>query len=281
MTLELSPVVIASSRGNGDFAVSSIEMAGLGNPASPILVLDDFRVRGRPFGPHPHAGFAAVTYVFEDSAASLRSRDSLGHDWVVGPGGIVWSHAGAGMLHEELPADLRHELHGLQLFVNLSSKFNLSQPHVLQLPASEAPVWRSEMGDRIRVVVGSYASRSSPLMPAEPFNLLDVELVHELQLFAPRNHHTVIYARAGSFVIRTEGSSRAVMAEQAIGIQSNTAGYVTLSAVEPSRLLVLSAINISEPIVSKGPFTMNDDRQIEAAFARYRSGAMGSLDPAP
>lgn len=281
MTLEVSPVVVASSRGKGDFSVKSIEIAALGNRASPILVLDDFRVRGRPFGPHPHAGFAAVTYIFEDSASSLRSRDSLGHDWVVGPGGIVWSHAGAGMLHEELPADLRHELHGLQLFVNLSSKFKGSQPHVLQLPANEAPVWRSEVGDRVRVVVGSYADRSSPLMPAEPFNLLDVELLHELQIVSPPDHHTVIYARAGSFVVGTEGTSRMVMAEQAIGIHGNAPGQVNLSALEPSRLLVLSATNIPEAMVSRGPFFMNDDRQIEAAFARYRSGAMGSLDPAP
>ena len=31
------------------------------------------RVRGQPFSPHPHAGFSAVTYVFEDSEGSLEA----------------------------------------------------------------------------------------------------------------------------------------------------------------------------------------------------------------
>ena len=57
---------------------------------------DEFRVTGRPFPPHPHAGFSAVTYVLEDSEGKLRSRDSLGNDLVTGPGGIVWTQAGSG-----------------------------------------------------------------------------------------------------------------------------------------------------------------------------------------
>jgi redox-sensitive bicupin YhaK (pirin superfamily) len=62
--------------------------------------------------------------VFEDSKAALRSRDSLGEDVVVGPGGIVWTEAGRGVMHEELPAS-DDELHGLQIFVNLSAKNKL------------------------------------------------------------------------------------------------------------------------------------------------------------
>jgi redox-sensitive bicupin YhaK (pirin superfamily) len=87
---------------------------------------DEFRVTGRPFPPHPHAGFSAVTYVLEDSEGKLRSRDSLGNDLVTGPGGIVWTQAGSGLIHEELPADSNRELHAVQVFVNLSSR-NLSE----------------------------------------------------------------------------------------------------------------------------------------------------------
>jgi redox-sensitive bicupin YhaK (pirin superfamily) len=95
---------------------------------SPLAVLDDFRVGGLPFSPHPHAGFAAVTYVLEDSPGGVRSRASSGIDLVVGPGGIVWTHAGSGVVHEEIPAVPGRELHGLRLFVNLSSKHKLTPP---------------------------------------------------------------------------------------------------------------------------------------------------------
>jgi hypothetical protein len=46
---------------------NSIKLLDLDERPSPIAVLDDFRVCGRPFGPHPHAGSSALTYVFEDS----------------------------------------------------------------------------------------------------------------------------------------------------------------------------------------------------------------------
>src|SRR5208337_4600014 len=113
--VELSPIVAARAQGNSAFSVQSVDLHALGDWASPVAALDHFRVRGRPFPPHPHAGFSAVTYVLEDSKAALRSRDSLGDDVVVGPGGIVWTEAGRGVMHEELPAS-DDELHGLQIF---------------------------------------------------------------------------------------------------------------------------------------------------------------------
>jgi redox-sensitive bicupin YhaK (pirin superfamily) len=281
MSIEFSPVVAAVARGSDRFSVKSIDLEALGHRASPLQVLDDFRVRGQPFGPHPHAGFAAVTYVFEDSAGSLRSRDSLGHDLVVGPGGMVWSHAGSGMLHEELPADLRQELHGLQFFVNLSSKNKLSEPCVMQLLADDVPEWRSDSGDRVRVVVGNYADRWSPLVPVEPFNMLDVELRNELEFDIRVGHHTVIYALNGSVTVRLGSRSQTVTGNHALGIRCNADVRLTVSAREPSRFLVLAGADIREPVVSEGPFIMNDYEQIEAAVSRYESGAMGRLAPAP
>ena len=281
MSIELSPVVAAVARGTDRFSVKSINLEALGHPVSPLQVLDDFRVRGQPFGPHPHAGFAAVTYVFEDSAGRLRSRDSLGHDLVVGPGGMVWSHAGSGMLHEELPADLRQELHGLQFFVNLSSKNKLSEPCVMQLLAADVPEWRSDSGDRVRVVVGNYAERWSPLVPVEPFNMLDVELRNELEFDVRAGHHTVIYAVNGSVTVGSGSRSQTVTSNHALGIRCSADGRLNVSARGPSRFLVLAGADIREPVVSEGPFIMNDYEQIEAAVSRYESGAMGRLAPAP
>lgn len=106
-------------------------------PDCPIAVLDDFRVRGEPFPPLPHAGFSAVAYVFEDSQSGLRSRDSLGDDVVIGPAGIVWTQAGSGVIHHEIPAS-DGDLHVLQLFVNLSAKNKLIAPQMLK-PENDDP----------------------------------------------------------------------------------------------------------------------------------------------
>ena len=127
MSVQFSPVINAQPRRIPAFsALQYIDLVALGVYGSPLAVLDDFRVQELPFSAHPHAGFAAVTYVFEDSASGVRSRTSTGADLVVGAGGIVWTQAGSGVIHEEVPAERGRELHGLQLFVNLSSKNKLS-----------------------------------------------------------------------------------------------------------------------------------------------------------
>jgi hypothetical protein len=51
MPIEFSNVIAGKSRGNGGiFSVQSIDLAQLGERASPVEVLDQFRVRSRPFG---------------------------------------------------------------------------------------------------------------------------------------------------------------------------------------------------------------------------------------
>jgi redox-sensitive bicupin YhaK (pirin superfamily) len=79
MSIQLSPVIAAQARGNGrTFSVKSIDLQQLGEHASPDALLDDFRAPGRPFGPHPHTGFSAITYVFEDSQSGDRVRIVVG-----------------------------------------------------------------------------------------------------------------------------------------------------------------------------------------------------------
>jgi redox-sensitive bicupin YhaK (pirin superfamily) len=102
MPIQLSPVIAAKPRSvTGFSSFLHVDLDTPGVSASPVAVLNDFRVGGLPFCPHPHAGFGAVTYVLEDSPGDPRSRASSGID-IVGPGGIVWTHAGNGVVHDEV-----------------------------------------------------------------------------------------------------------------------------------------------------------------------------------
>jgi hypothetical protein len=257
--------------------VKVFDLDELGEPGSPVMVLDDFRVRGQPFPPHPHAGFSAVTYVFEDSQGSLRSRDSLGNDVVVGPGGVVWTLAGSGVIHHEVPAQDDRELHGLQLFVNLSAKNKFAAPRMLRLAKNEVPEWRSEVGDRVRVVVGSFEGVASSLAPVEPFDLLDIELRREVVFALTSGRRAIVYVVDGEFVVRADGAAQKVQGGTAIALRGE--GQVKFEAVGPSHVVILSGAEIHEPVVSDGPFIMNDQSQIAAAGARYQAGQMGSLAP--
>ena len=276
MSVQFSPVIAARQRTLPGFSsLLYVDLDELGVAASPVAVLDDFRVPGLPFSPHPHAGFAAVTYVFEDSPGDLRSRASSGVDLLVGPGGIVWTEAGRGVVHEEIPAVPGRELHGIQIFVNLSAPNKLVPPRVLHLNPGQVPQWRSDAGDRVRVVVGSFGGVASPLVPAEPFTLLDVHLRQQISYAAQAGHTVLVYVLTGHVAVSADGHQEKVDGGHALALRGG--GLVMFEAVPPSHFLILSGAEIREPMVSEGPFIMNNRSQIEEAVARYRSGAMGHL----
>ena len=257
------------------FSVRSIDWHALGHPASPVIQLDHFRVSGTPFGPHPHAGFCAVTYVLRDSPGGLRSRDSLGNDIMVGPGGIVWTQAASGLLHHELPAQPGRELQGLQFFVNLHASQKLGDPQVLWLDGWRVPMWRSDAGDDVRVVVGAFRDAISPLQTVEPFTLLDIDLTDGLALAASPEGCGVIYLLSGDIQLQTGDQTQTLGASQALAVIGG--GELRLAARRPSRLIYMSGARIDEPTMAVGPFLMNTQQQIDDAMRRYHSGAMGRL----
>ena len=279
MSVRFTSIVPARTRNHGGgFSLKAVSLHDLAEAASPVTVLDDFRVRDQPFSPHPHAGFSAVTYVFEDSNGSLRSRDSLGNDVVVGPGGLVWTQAGRGVIHQEVPADER-ELHGLQLFVNLSAKNKLVEPRMLKLDPCAVPEWQNEeTGDRVRVVVGSYGGHLSPLVPAEPFTFLDVRLRKAITFDLKSGHNALVYLVGGAIRLRSGAREQRMAGGHGIALYGE-GGSVEIAALAPSHLIILGGPDLNDPIVVDGPFIMNEPAQIEAALERYRSGRMGHLEP--
>lgn len=278
MSIKLSPTVAAARRGSGDtFSVTRIEIDKFGEFAAPICLFDDFRVSGRPFGPHPHAGFSQITYVFRDSLGGNRSRDSLGNDIIVGPGGIVWTQAGSGMLHQEVPVEATRELHGLQVFVNLSAAKKFVAPRVLHLAAECVPIWQSPEGDTVRVVVGSFGTISSPLVPEEPFDFLDVDLQDEIVFALAEGRNAIVYVLQGPISLLSEEWEREIPSGNAVALTGQ--GHLTFAASRATNFLILSGLDIREPVLADGPFIMSNRSQLDDAFARFRAGKMGRLEP--
>jgi len=278
MTIEMSQTLAVKDGRHGQYLkVKSIDIDKLGQMASPICLFDDFRVSGRPFGPHPHAGFSQITYVLRDSIGGNRSRDSLGNDIVVAPGGIVWTQAANGMLHQEVPADPTHELHGLQVFVNLSERHKFVAPRVLHLESACVPLWQSPDGDIVRVVVGSFGSVSSPLAPEEPFDFLDIELRDEIVFHLVQGRNAFVYVLQGRVSIISEEWEHEVSSGHAVALTGS--GNLTFAASSPSNFLILSGLDIREPVLAQGPFIVNNRQQLDDVLARYRAGEMGHLEP--
>lgn len=278
MPLTFSPLISPQSRGDGHaLSVQSIDLLAAGIRKSPIILFDDFLVQGHPFGPHPHAGFSAVTYVFEDSPGRLRGVDSLGNDHVVGPGGIVWSQAANGMMHEEMLADPGLQLHGLQFFVNLGGANKTIPAQVFALNGDQVPVWTGSGGDTVYVVVGDYKGMSSPLRPAEPFCFLDIELSDGVEVELPKDWIGLIYSRYGATEITHAGGQITLPIGKAVALEGS--GALRLETNGQARPLFFAAPIVNESIVQQGPFIMRNHAEIQAAIERFKRGEMGQLRP--
>lgn len=147
----------------------------------PFLLVDCFAMAQPHFPPHPHAGFSAVTYLLRHSAGSVLNRDSRGEAVVILPGGLHWTEAAAGMMHEETPLQPGVVCEGLQVFVNLPAAQRLAAPAVYHADASAFPVLSLE-GGSLRVLVGHYRGHSAPVVPRTACCWLDMEILPDASL---------------------------------------------------------------------------------------------------
>lgn len=144
------------------FSTRNIGPSNLGsdNALDPFVNLDDFVMDRPTFRPHPHAGFSAITYMFEDSSGSFMNRWSKSDKKdIIGPGAFHWTQAGSGMMHEEVPIEAGIPCHGLQMFVKLPSSKELTDPQAFHADTQDIPTVE-ENGTRVRVLAGSYAGQS-------------------------------------------------------------------------------------------------------------------------
>lgn len=265
------------SAGFSSFGLRGIAGASL----DPILNVDDFRMSEPTFPPHPHAGFSAVTYLFEDSKGSFTNRDSLGDRSVIGPGALHWTQAARGMMHEEIPAVPGLESHGIQMFVNLRRADKDAPPRAFHVEASEIPEVRAA-GARVRVLAGELEGARSALTELlTPILFLDVHLEPRatLRVPLPATHRAFVLAIAGAGTVGADADRRALPAHAAALFAEDGDELALTAGPEGLEVLVLAGAPIGEPVVFGGPFAMTSRAEIQDAFARYERGEMGRLAP--
>lgn len=244
----------------------------------PVVLVDHFVMPTPAFAPHPHAGFSAVTYLFEDSGG-VRNRDSLGDDRVIGPGALHWTQAGRGMLHEELPAVPGVAAHGLQLFVNSRAGHKDAPPAAFHLRADQIPVVRTPDGATVRVARGEFAGQRAQLPAHTRLTLLDVRLPASGSVAVPVSPGQRAFAIVVSGALAIpEGE---VPAHHAL-LFADEGQALRLQAPDgqAAQVVVLAGEPINEPIFPRGPFIANTPEQALDMVRRYSRGEMGALAPA-
>jgi redox-sensitive bicupin YhaK (pirin superfamily) len=264
--------------GSHEFSAANVSSRSVGRDIDPVITIDHFQIRAPMFAPHPHAGFSAVTYLFEDGEGEFINRDSLGDEVVAHPGAVIWTVTGRGVLHEEYPAVRGKLSHGLQIFVNLPAAEKLQAPRLLFVDGPDVPV-RELPGVRVRVVTGHSGDVRGKLAAPGDITLLDVKLDPGVAFDASfaADFSVLAYVIQGSALLG--GEERSLHALEAASFADGD-GTVRLRATPVGAQVVLIAGRpLREPVVSHGPFVMNTEQQIAEAIERYRVGGMGTLAP--
>lgn len=242
----------------------------------PFLLLDDFSsaaagdyLAGFPW--HPHRGIETITYVLR---GEVEHGDSLGNAGVIGPGEVQWMTAGSGIIHQEMPRDVRPPgLQGFQLWANLPAAEKMMPPRYRGVLASQIPLLKRRDGVKIRVVSGTIDGVRGPVREVriDP-EYLDVELPagavfrHEL----PSDYTVFAYGFAGEGRFDPQENS-AAGAGRLVTFGAG-AGVEVHAGNEGLRFLLVSGKPLREPVAWRGPIVMNTQAELRRAFAEYEAG---------
>jgi redox-sensitive bicupin YhaK (pirin superfamily) len=259
----------------------------------PFLLLDDFR-NDRPedflagFPWHPHRGIETITYVL---AGTVDHADSLGNAGSLAAGDVQWMTAGAGIIHQEMPAgDAEGRMHGFQLWANLPAALKMTRPRYQDVRSADIPEVTDDDGTRVRVICGEFWGASGPVdgIAADP-QYLDVWVPPRTRKVLPveTTRHAFAYVFAGSARFGNASGPRPVAthaagstdgrfsqpAENRSLVVFDRGDEVSVDAGdEGARFLLVSGNPIQEPIAWRGPIVMNTEAELRQAFAEYQSG---------
>jgi redox-sensitive bicupin YhaK (pirin superfamily) len=267
---------LKTDRRNSTFTVRGVRFqVGL----DPFLNVDLFELTGPVFAPHPHAGYSAVTYVFDDSTTRFRNRDSLGDNSLIEPGGLHWTVTGSGIVHDEVVEEIGRVGHGAQIFVRLPASAEQDDPYGMHFTPHELPMAELGAGVDLRVVAGEIDGAWSPVREAANAHVYDLLLQPGARVELP------IDPTFRGFVMTIRGRARVEIDDQVgdlgpegLGLFEVGDGAVAIEAGSTSaQLLVGAGVPLRQPSYMLGGFCLSTEDRVRAAAERYRAGEMGGL----
>jgi redox-sensitive bicupin YhaK (pirin superfamily) len=228
-------------------------------------------------GPHPHRGFAPVTFIFK---GDLHHRDSVGNSSIVAAGGTQWMNSGNGIIHSERPSkELASKGGGfelIQFWVNAPANKKMEKPNYIPLQKEETPVVKSKDGKvNIGVIAGELEGKSSKISTYSPLFVLriDGQKGGKTEIPIPENFNALTYQLDGHAKVNQAKDSKS----RDMVWFKNDGKSIHLEFLDDSRMILLAGEPIDEPLATYGPFVMNTQEELMAAIRDYQSGKMGQL----
>jgi redox-sensitive bicupin YhaK (pirin superfamily) len=219
-----------------------------------------------------------VTYLFLDSETGIANRDSQGNSTLIEPGGLHWTAAGRGVVHEENPAVQGNTTHLLQIFVNLPQDRQNAAPFALSLAPQDVPVVQRP-GVRVRIPLGRFGGVRSPLTPPTEVTLLDISLEAgaELQLPLASGQRAFFMPILGRAELDGQGFGLDDLAAPILPIATEATTHRLAANAGAAKVAVFIGEPLRQPVLSNGPMAFASRESLSAATAAYHRGDMGQL----
>jgi redox-sensitive bicupin YhaK (pirin superfamily) len=251
------------ARHGGVFSARQYPRQAFGDAIDPVINVDWFEMNGPTFHPHPHAGFSAVTYLFADSPNGFINRDSMGEVLDIRPGGLHWSRASRGMMHEETPVLDGGAVRGLQIFINLPAASQMDPAAAFPVPPAmvegrSGPGWTSRVAVDGTTLGGALHALRSPVR------------IEEIALQAKAARDIDVPAGWGGILIVLEGGAEIgdtpLASAQAIGFAADSPEHIAVATYTHSaRIVVISGAQLKQPIFAYGPLILASAAALDEA----------------
>lgn len=226
--------------------------------------------------PHPHRGFAPVTFLFQGEGFH---KDSKGHAGTIKAGEAQWMFAGDGLLHSEGPTKEFLEKGGhyefVQLWINVPAKNKSDKAYYQQATRDQMPALFEDKEIDLHLASGVYEGLQGPMKSFTPITAAfgTVPANKKFRLTATEGYWTLLYVLEGTITI----NEKEINSHQLVVFgKENT--DINIATRQKTKMLYLSGEPINEPVAAKGNFVMNTQEEIAQAEKDYAGGKFGYLD---
>lgn len=239
------------------------------------------------FPAHPHRGFETITVVNEGLVDHADSNGAAGR---YGGGDTQWMTAGKGLQHSEMFPLLKegedNPLVLFQIWINLPAKNKMTEPGFTMFWREDIPTVRvvdeHNRQSSVQVIAGEFQGNTPPKPPkaswaSEPGSqvwLWNIKMEAGATFEIPACEaglNRVLYFYVGD---KATVDGETMQTGYGAAVDSDKAIIVT-AGEKACEFLLMQGRPIGEPVAQYGPFVMNTEQEIQAAFQDYRRTEFG------
>lgn len=276
MTQRTTDSIISLPKGLDSDMITSRDVTrmAVGAAMDPFLIASHFDMKGPVFPPHPHAGFAVMTYILPESETGFLNQDSTGLANEIAPGDLHVTVAGRGLQHEETNVEPGKSALGFQIWIDLPDAHRQDDPSAFHLTADAVSVIAQD-GATVRVLAGASNGATSPVALPSSFRLIDVTLAPGAVFEQDLTPTEMAYLHVLSGTAMVSGDTAS--ANEALFTQAGGTNLTVTAGPDGTRVVLFAGEPLRQTPVFGGPFVASDEQELSGFKRAFAKGEMGHL----